>query len=106
MTPETSLVPCSVADWPHPLDVQVHPGKNVGLGKDYTLYSLINGIVVFSRNSRRQTVSVLPNNEYEIPEGQRLQPDSRRGRRRAEAAARAAGQAVPDPSPAAEEPAA
>lgn len=77
----------------------------MGQGKDYTLFSLINGVVVFSRNSRRQVVSVLPNSEYVIPEGQRPQPDSRRGRRRAEAAARAAGeQAAPELSTAAEEP--
>ncbi len=26
------------------------PGKNVGIGKDFTLYSLINGIVTFNKN--------------------------------------------------------
>lgn len=26
-----------------------HPGKNVGLGKDYTLYALIDGIVQYDR---------------------------------------------------------
>ena len=32
-----------------------HPGKNVGLGKDHTLYALVDGIVVFTegRNGRR-----------------------------------------------------
>lgn len=34
-----------------------HPGKNVGLGKDFTIYSLIEGKVKFE--SRRR-VSVLP----------------------------------------------
>lgn len=33
------------------------PGINVGLGNDYTIYSLINGRVTFERNKR---VSVLP----------------------------------------------
>ena len=27
-----------------------HPGNNVGLGKDYTLFSLVDGIVKFERN--------------------------------------------------------
>ncbi len=29
-----------------------HPGKNVGLGNDYTLYSLIDGTVRFQSNKR------------------------------------------------------
>lgn len=36
-----------------------HPGNNVGLGKDYTLFALIDGVVTFERKSReRQKVSV------------------------------------------------
>lgn len=33
---------------------QHHPGDNVGMGKDHTLYALIDGVVVFShkRNDR------------------------------------------------------
>ena len=27
-----------------------HPGRNVGIGKDFTLYSLIEGIVHFNKN--------------------------------------------------------
>jgi len=39
----------------------VHPGKNVGLGKDYTIYSLIDGHVKFERRDRtRLKVSVYP----------------------------------------------
>ncbi len=34
-----------------------HPGQNVGLGKDYTLFALTDGVVAFQ--SRRR-VSVLP----------------------------------------------
>lgn len=75
---------------------QVHPGKNVGLGKDYTLFSLIDGVVVFDRNARRKLVSVVPSSEYVVPEGQRVQPDSRRGRRRAAAAAAAGMLASPE----------
>ena len=31
---------------------RIHPGRNVGLGKDYTLYALISGKVVFDRLGR------------------------------------------------------
>lgn len=38
-----------------------HPGENVGLGKDHTLYALIDGEVVFrKRRNNRSFVSVLP----------------------------------------------
>ncbi|MBP0030798.1 50S ribosomal protein L27 [Roseofilum sp. Guam] len=38
-----------------------HAGKNVGVGRDYTLFSLIDGIVTFERNGRyRKKVSVYP----------------------------------------------
>ncbi|MFC1839011.1 50S ribosomal protein L27 [Thermodesulfobacteriota bacterium] len=38
---------------------KVHPGENVGLGKDYTIYSKIDGIVTFEQFSRnRKRVSV------------------------------------------------
>ncbi len=32
-----------------------HPGENVGLGKDHTIYALIDGVVVFTtgKNGRR-----------------------------------------------------
>lgn len=33
-----------------------HPGKNVGLGKDYTIYSLVDGSVRFDRDGRRVNV--------------------------------------------------
>ena len=39
----------------------VHPGKNVGKGRDDTLFSLVDGIVKFERKDRkRQKVSVYP----------------------------------------------
>jgi len=31
-----------------------HPGENVGIGKDHTIYSLINGNVQFSHDKRRR----------------------------------------------------
>ena len=38
-----------------------HPGENVGLGKDHTLFALVNGTVVFrKRKDNRSYVSVLP----------------------------------------------
>lgn len=39
----------------------VHPGQNVGMGKDYTLFALIDGTVKYSRTrGDRRVVSVLP----------------------------------------------
>ncbi len=38
---------------------RIHPGKNVGVGKDYTLFALIDGVVKFeptSNNRRRVSV--------------------------------------------------
>ncbi|NNE91633.1 MAG: 50S ribosomal protein L27 [Verrucomicrobiales bacterium] len=33
-----------------------HPGQNVGLGRDYTIYSLVDGTVRFDRDGRRVNV--------------------------------------------------
>ncbi len=35
-----------------------HPGRNVGLGRDYTIFALVDGEVLFDRGGRR--VSVVP----------------------------------------------
>ncbi|TWT57782.1 50S ribosomal protein L27 [Thalassoglobus neptunius] len=35
-----------------------HPGKNVGMGRDYTLFALVDGTVFFDRNGRRMNVAV------------------------------------------------
>jgi large subunit ribosomal protein L27 len=36
-----------------------HPGQNVGMGKDYTLFAKIDGVVYFERKGkRRQKISV------------------------------------------------
>ncbi|MBR3453749.1 MAG: 50S ribosomal protein L27 [Bacteroidaceae bacterium] len=41
-----------------------NPGKNVGMGRDHTLYALIDGIVSFKKGSKdRSYVSVLPEAE-------------------------------------------
>ena len=39
-----------------------HPGANVGMGNDYTLYSLVDGEVFFDRKGRRINVAVAENN--------------------------------------------
>jgi large subunit ribosomal protein L27 len=37
----------------------IHPGKNVGLGRDYTLFAKIDGLVTFERSGKyRKQVSV------------------------------------------------
>ena len=33
-----------------------HPGKNVGMGRDYTLFTLVEGNVYFDRHGRRINV--------------------------------------------------
>jgi len=41
------------------LGTKIHPGNNVGMGKDYTLFAKINGVVTFERLGRsRKKVSV------------------------------------------------
>ena len=38
---------------------KIHPGNNVGMGKDYTLFSTINGVVKYERlDKTRKKVSV------------------------------------------------
>lgn len=40
---------------------RIHPGDNVGRGKDDTLFALIDGVVTFQRKDRgRKQVAVLP----------------------------------------------
>ena len=36
-----------------------HPGKNVGMGRDYTLFTLIEGHVFFDRKGRRINVKAV-----------------------------------------------
>jgi large subunit ribosomal protein L27 len=36
-----------------------HPGKGVGLGKDYTIFALVDGHVRFDREGRRVNVDAL-----------------------------------------------
>ncbi|MBN1462622.1 MAG: 50S ribosomal protein L27 [Paludibacteraceae bacterium] len=41
-----------------------NPGENVGMGKDHTLFALVDGIVTFKKKrDNKSFVSVLPNAE-------------------------------------------
>ena len=48
-----------------------HPGKNVGMGRDYTLFTLVEGNVYFDRKGRRinvkpiETTAAAPSSEAE-----------------------------------------
>jgi len=37
-----------------------HPGRNVGKGRDDTLFALVDGTVTFENNRRRAVISVYP----------------------------------------------
>ncbi len=39
---------------------RVHPGRNVGLGSDYTIFALTDGYVKFETKGKKKVVSVLP----------------------------------------------
>jgi large subunit ribosomal protein L27 len=40
---------------------RIHPGKNVGMGRDFTLFALIDGTVRYERKDKeRKRVAVLP----------------------------------------------
>jgi large subunit ribosomal protein L27 len=40
---------------------KIHPGRNVGLGRDFTLFALVDGTVRFHRFSKNRTkISVEP----------------------------------------------
>lgn len=42
----------------------IHPGQGVGLGRDYTIFALVDGVVEFSsfkaKGTTRRRVSVMP----------------------------------------------
>ncbi|MCF8296475.1 MAG: 50S ribosomal protein L27 [Saprospiraceae bacterium] len=38
-----------------------HPGLNVGMGKDHTIYSLVDGVVEFKKKANKKSIiSVIP----------------------------------------------
>lgn len=44
-----------------------HPGNNVGVGKDYTLWARIDGVVKFERRGKSgKKVSVYPNEAADV----------------------------------------
>ncbi|RMH43311.1 MAG: 50S ribosomal protein L27 [Deltaproteobacteria bacterium] len=43
------------------LGTKIHPGNNVGTGKDWTLFALVDGVVKYERRGKdRKQVSVYP----------------------------------------------
>lgn len=43
------------------LGTQFHPGRNVGLGKDYTIFALIDGTVKYEKRAGgRRFISIVP----------------------------------------------
>ena len=47
-----------------------HPGDNVGIGKDHTIYSKFDGVVCFEPMSRnRRRISVYPETVYPVGGG-------------------------------------
>jgi large subunit ribosomal protein L27 len=37
----------------------VHPGSNVGMGRDFTLFALVNGTVKYAKSGARTIVSIV-----------------------------------------------
>jgi len=43
------------------IGTKIHPGSNVGMGKDYTLFATVDGVVEYERLGKtRKKVSVIP----------------------------------------------
>jgi large subunit ribosomal protein L27 len=38
----------------------IHPGRNVGVGRDYTLFALIDGVVQYGKSRGRTVATVEP----------------------------------------------
>ncbi|MFP7699486.1 MAG: 50S ribosomal protein L27 [Candidatus Phytoplasma pyri] len=45
---------------------KIHPGYNVGLGNDYTLFTKINGFIKFTNKKNKKQVSVYENIKKKI----------------------------------------
>ncbi|MCI4454062.1 MAG: 50S ribosomal protein L27 [Thermodesulfobacterium sp.] len=39
---------------------RIYPGKNVGMGSDFTLFALVDGVVKFETRRNKKFVSVIP----------------------------------------------
>lgn len=42
------------------LGTRIYPGTNVGLGRDYTLFATVTGVVKYEDKGQKKFVSVLP----------------------------------------------
>jgi large subunit ribosomal protein L27 len=42
---------------------KIYPGKNVGMGSDFTLFALTDGVVKFENRRKKKFVSVIPAEE-------------------------------------------
>ena len=42
------------------LGTRIHPGRGVGMGRDYTLFALRNGKVEYSQSRKRRIASIDP----------------------------------------------
>ena len=43
------------------MGTKIHPGKNVGLGRDHTIFAKVHGVVQFSNMDRkRKKISIIP----------------------------------------------
>ena len=50
---------------------KIRPGNNVGLGRDYTIYAMIDGVVTFEHYSKDQKkVSVYPSTPVQATVGE------------------------------------
>jgi large subunit ribosomal protein L27 len=51
------------------LGTKIHPGTNVGMGRDYTLFALVDGMVEYDRHGadrKKVSVKAMTENEYAI----------------------------------------
>jgi large subunit ribosomal protein L27 len=39
---------------------KIYPGKNVGMGSDFTLFALVDGVVKFETRKNKKLVNVIP----------------------------------------------
>ncbi|WP_231426036.1 MULTISPECIES: 50S ribosomal protein L27 [Pedobacter] len=73
-----------------------HPDKNVGLGKDHTLFALIDGTVVFrKKQDNKSYVSVLPISDAEIEEALAKKPAAKKEAEAKEVVAEAPAKKAP-----------
>ena len=42
------------------LGTRVHPGRNVGMGRDFTIYARVDGVVKYEPKGEKRQVSVEP----------------------------------------------